>query len=281
MDANINVIKHKYVLQKYIMGKFYAITVATQNGGYYDCLKHTCIKNNIRLITLGWNKKWKNFAWRWKLYDNYINMLNDADIILWIDAYDVLIIESKNAILQKFKKFDTGIVFGADESTISNIAFNICDKPILNGGCHIGYVKFIKTLTSHMQNPKLIAKWNNDDQNMLNEIQCTKNFFNLHTKSDLNSDIFYVARVYDLVKNNYVNNVFTNKQSSIIHGCGGLNMNEYALKLKCNSNKIITHNRNFKINQAVNIVLNILYLRQKLMCIIVMAILLFCVIRNF
>lgn len=254
-----------------MVNKFYAVTVATKKGGYYDCLIQSCKTNNIDLVTLGWGDKWQGFAWRWKLYKDFIKNLNDNDIVLWIDAYDVLIMDKKRIIINKFKKFNTGVVFGADESIISNVAFNNCNKPILNGGSHIGYAKYIKVLVELMLDNNLSTKWNNDDQNMLNEINCTKDFFNEHTKSDIDSNIFYVSRVNDRLSLDYIfNKQFADNKSSIIHGSGGFDMTAYASKLKCNLNDIESADKEFKIDQALNIIANIFYLHRNTFCIIVM-----------
>ena len=60
-----------------MINKLYAVTVTTKPGGYYDCLYNSCKYNNIKLVTLGWNKKWKGFAWRFGIFNKFLNTLND------------------------------------------------------------------------------------------------------------------------------------------------------------------------------------------------------------
>ena len=213
------------------MSKFYTVTVATKDGGYYDCLKHSCKKYNINLVTLGWNQKWQGFAWRWKIYGEFVNTLKDDDIVMWIDAYDILILKNKDTIINTFKKFNTGIVFGSEQSIIINMLFKNCNKAILNGGCHVGYVKYVKMLINLMTDNKLIEKWNNDDQNMLNDINCTNAFFETHTKTDPRSYIFYIAGTDERYRYDYLfNGNLADKNSCVIHGLAGLDMTNAATK---------------------------------------------------
>ena len=65
------------------------ITVAThKNKGYYKILEESCKRNDIDFIVLGFGQKWEGFTMRWKLWDNYLNKLNDNDIVMINDAYE-------------------------------------------------------------------------------------------------------------------------------------------------------------------------------------------------
>ena len=88
------------------------ITVGTENNGYYNILKESCKKNNIKLNNIGYKKKWTGFTMRYELLYDYLNKIDDDTIILFIDAYDVIILKDKSEIINKFKKFKKNIVFG-------------------------------------------------------------------------------------------------------------------------------------------------------------------------
>ena len=62
------------------------ITVATQTKGYFKAYSESCKKNNLELIVLGWNEKWKGFLWKFNLMQEYIASLNDNEIVIFTDA---------------------------------------------------------------------------------------------------------------------------------------------------------------------------------------------------
>lgn len=245
---------------------FYAVTVATKNGGYYNCLKFLCKKHNIKLVTLGWEEKWEGFVWRWKIYKDFLNTINNDDIVLWIDAYDVLIVEDEEIIVKKFLEFKTEIVFGIEDFLLTKMTFGNCDKPILNGGSHIGYVRTVKKLIDLMLDPNLSKKWKNDDQNMLNDIGCKHDFFYKYTKMDTKNKIFYIAGIVERFNSNYyVDGTLSLKNNpSIIHGNGGLDMSKYAQIYGCNPDEIENPDLGFKTKQGWFIAQNFFYINQNL-----------------
>jgi hypothetical protein len=96
------------------MNNLHIITVATKNDGYYNALKQSAINNNINLITLGFGQKWTGFMLKFNLIKDYLNQLNDNDIVGFVDAYDVLILQDTNIIINKFKSFNSPIILSKD-----------------------------------------------------------------------------------------------------------------------------------------------------------------------
>jgi hypothetical protein len=243
------------------------VTVATKDGGYYDCLKKLCERNSIDLHVLGWQVEWKGFAWRWKLYDEFVESLSDDTIVMWIDAYDVLIVDKGSSIIEKFKKFNKGIVFGVEKSFLSDLFFSVCDKHVINGGSHIGYVKYIKEMIKIMRDPYLMSKWNHDDQNMLNELNCTHPFFDKHVGRDYDSDIFYVTGSSERFNTDYMTKGkldLTDKYPSVIHGNGNINLDRYVKLLGCDMEKVIKPESSFKLKQVKNLTKNMLRINKTL-----------------
>ena len=78
------------------------LTVGTHNKGYYEILQGSCKRNNLELINLGWGKEWKGFTMRYDLMDEYLDKQDDNEIIMFIDAYDVFLLEGEKEILKKF-----------------------------------------------------------------------------------------------------------------------------------------------------------------------------------
>ena len=95
------------------------ITVATkENIGYYNILTKSCKKYNVQLVVLGLGQKWEGFTMRFKLWLDYLNKLNNNEIVMINDAYDVIILQDSKIIRNKFLKFNTKIVFSGEISLI-------------------------------------------------------------------------------------------------------------------------------------------------------------------
>ena len=122
------------------------VTVATHNDGYYNILKESCKRNKLNLVTLGFNQRWKGFTMRYELIKEYLKHIKDNEIILIVDAFDVIILQNEEEIIKKFKKFNKKIVFSVQNGLISKILFKKCNQNVLNQGTYIGYVKYLKLL---------------------------------------------------------------------------------------------------------------------------------------
>ena len=183
------------------------ITVATkENIGYYSILVESCKKNNIELVVLGLGETWTGFTMRFKLWLQYLNTLDENEIVMINDAYDVIIIENKEQILKKFKTFKKPVIFGnqcgINEYFIKRREYSLCFGNI------IGYVKYIKIIINIlMDNKELWKKYNNDDQLIINELYVEHNILQDIIGIDKNNTIFFVASDLNRITNiNYLIN---------------------------------------------------------------------------
>ena len=92
------------------------ITVATKKTRTYQQLIRSARVNGIPLKTLGMGEIWKGFGHKLLLVREELERHKDASdrIILFVDAYDVLINDGVEQILQRFQKFDARVVFSAE-----------------------------------------------------------------------------------------------------------------------------------------------------------------------
>ena len=157
------------------------ITVATkENIGYYNILTQSCKKYNVELIVLGLGMKWEGFTMRFKLWLDYLNTLNNNEIVMINDAYDVIILQDSRIIKSKFLKFNTKIVFSGENEIMSKIFTKKCiDDYSINMGNLIGYVSYIKKFINLFYKYENIwKKYNNDDMLIINHIcNFENNFF--------------------------------------------------------------------------------------------------------
>lgn len=179
------------------------ITVATEEKLYLKYLKQLLPE----LVILGMNKKWEGWLYRFKLVIEYLNKLNENDIICFMDAYDVLPTKNIYKLEEKFIQFinnnpEIKMIIGYEvienkfiENYLESIMGTVNDNRI-NAGTYIGYVKNIKHILSSivLDNPKM-----QDDQLELtkyankfpNDIYIDKNtcFFKVFVESLKNIEI--------------------------------------------------------------------------------------------
>lgn len=255
------------------------ITVATEKKGYYNVLEQSCKRHNIELVPLGMGEEWTGFTMRFKLWRDYLNTLDDNEIVMINDAYDVVILEDGDTIIKKFKSFNKNIVFGYHDTVVDKLMSSICNekKYVVCMGNIIGYVKYLKQLIKLIYKySDLWEKWNNDDQAIVNDILCKElKFLKNNVTGDKNQILFWAGHSnfgsgiprypeYSLnIKNNKIYIKNTNITPSILHLVCSMNGNNLLKKLNYkklpNENKL---NSTFKNNQAYNVFKNMLLIHN-------------------
>jgi hypothetical protein len=195
------------------------VTVATKSDGYFDCLLQSCQRNGAKLEVLGWGQEWKGFLHKFELMKNYVQKLPDNDIVCFIDAYDVIILEPIEKLENLFRKSDKSIIVSRDVENENNTVFSIvvnayygnCKNYIVNSGTYIGYVKQLKILyqdlfTQIRLNPNI-----KDDQIFMTNICKNKSYIDI----DLERQLFLVERDVEdnkkiQIKNKYFSLIIDN-----------------------------------------------------------------------
>lgn len=129
---------------------FHLVTVATHSQSYFPSLQKSCERNRMALQVLGWNTPWKGFLYKYELMLEYVQNIPPHDIVMYIDAFDVVILSGQQEIVEKYKRLGDGkIVFGCvpKRSAIAkwfhDIVFGPCD---LNSGVFVGRAHAMKEL---------------------------------------------------------------------------------------------------------------------------------------
>jgi len=163
------------------------VTVATSPDGYYKWLKTSCNRYNTELVTLGMNEKWLGYNWKLLKMKEYIDTLDDHEIVMFVDAYDVIILDDPRKLEEKFIKSDKKIIVGCEENenkTLGHILFDKCDNKPLNSGTYIGYVKYlrkmlkdiiIKNKDPSLDDQKLMIKYCKQNKNI--HVDCDQEYF--------------------------------------------------------------------------------------------------------
>lgn len=209
------------------MNNLHIVTVATNSEFYFPYLMESCTKNGKELTVLGYNKKWKGFAWRLRLLINYFKSLNDNDIVCFIDGYDVICNRNLNDLKTQFihykKIYNFKIIIAVDnykfklQELSAEIYFKKCVDQLLNAGTYIGYAGELSSLLLTAYN--LDPDDNNDDQYLLTKA-CNldaSNFF-FDTKQDF---FLTIHKPFHNINDEltFVNNIayYKKKQPYFIH----------------------------------------------------------------
>jgi hypothetical protein len=276
------------------------LTVATDSEGYFPVLKRQMDSNEINYKVLGYGEKWKGWIWRTNKMIRHLkkNYLPD-DIIMIIDAYDVLFCGDKESIMKKYRSFNTDVVFGVELNDsqefsfpISYISFPLIELYfgangyyMLNGGSYMGTVQsIIKILEKIRDYSKETGI--TDDQYALNNISLD----DIDHKLDKKAEIFWIwhpngtyelanfmimHRYPDMGHNLNIENervIFTNGvKPEIIHGIGHRDMsiilgpdNDFKPKRRPIAQKELYYITYFFMGLIILILLIIIYLIYRL-----------------
>jgi len=156
------------------------VTYATHSEGSFEELVHN--KFGVNVVVLGMGEKWQGFVHRVKKYKEYLDTLEDDEIVVFIDGFDSHILKPLTNLEDVFKSFDCDILVSKNVSIQPNYIvkkmFGTCkDKTIANAGLLMGYVEHLKKLQDSIINGKT-----SDDQKNLNA--ACLDFLNLRVDHD-------------------------------------------------------------------------------------------------
>jgi hypothetical protein len=249
------------------------VTYATHNSGYFFALKDSAINNNYNLLVVGYGTKWQGFTQKIVDLKESFSKLDKNEIIVFVDAFDCIMLGPSNEMKQKYMALNTDkVVFSASrDSFIMDKIFgpiNPNDKEKefnrLVSGCYIGYVGKILELFDNMCF-ELKCNKEDDDQVLLNRYynKC-KNcllldnscifFYNIDFHKNHISSFFDIISgtqdKYELPLNSQYykfenNRIILNNGSKplVLHGNGNLNLDNFVEKLKLTGK--IHQNRNY------------------------------------
>ena len=227
------------------------ITVATEKNGYFHSLQESANKFNYDLIVLGYGEKWKGFGWRVKLILEYIKTLPKNEIIVMVDAYDVIILRDSNELKDFFIKLNVKFLCGAfrkldgllgicQEIEFGKTKNNI--QPPYNNLCAGTWISTVDYAISIYNN--LYINDNKDDQVILNQIY---DYNNDLITPDFNFNIFctlfptiFTRQIRDIDKihitsDNKLYCGVTNTYPFILHGLGNTDLTLILNKLDFNN----------------------------------------------
>lgn len=206
--------------------EFHICTVASHPSPDLDQLLESAARQGIEIEILGYGQEYYGNATKLNYMSEYLRALPVDDVVLFIDAYDVIIMATKETIFQKFLAMKAPFVVSVERNCYPepSMAFVYPPSPTsfryLNSGSYIGYVYAIQNILKELDF-------------MNNKYECDQNLMIRHFlqhpeyyKFDYFCELFIpliLVEEEDLsidVKNGTVLCKETNTMPCIIHGNG-------------------------------------------------------------
>ena len=239
------------------MSKLHIVTVATDPLYYYNYLKESCARNNNNIVTLGFGRKWRGFAWKFNLMIKYLSKLPLTEYVCFVDGYDVVCCRNLDTLINDFikikKERKCKIVVGHDKiykegkdlenHKLSYVYVNSrCKNQSLNSGTYIGLVKDVLEILKKTYN--LDPKDNVDDQVLLTEI--CKNTYDIYIY--VNNLLFLtMIKTHQEIDNYLIINkngiIYNDNKPYFIHGAGDTFLDNVIKKLGYKINNNIIQNQ--------------------------------------
>lgn len=133
-----------------MLQKFHVCTVATYRHPNLEKLIKSCEKHQIYLEILALGHPYFGNGTKFIHMKQYLDTLNNDDIVMFVDAFDVLIVANKRKILRKFLRENSPFIMSAELNCAphTHLASSYPPAPTpfkyINTGSFIGYVKNIK-----------------------------------------------------------------------------------------------------------------------------------------
>ncbi|XP_055864465.1 procollagen-lysine,2-oxoglutarate 5-dioxygenase 1-like [Biomphalaria glabrata] len=224
------------------------VTIATEeNDGFRQFLRSAKLYGlNVKVLGLG--TTWRGGTMQSTGGGHKINILREGLkpfknvenlIIMFVDSYDVVFTDGKDAILDKFSKFNSRVIFSAEEAcwpdkTLAEKYPIVKDskKKYLNSGGFLGYAKEIYEIVSH----QTIAD-DEDDQLYYTKIYINRALrhewnMKLDTKAEIFQNLNWaLGEIVIKYKNghSYLYNIETETTPVVIHGNGPIKPEFYRL----------------------------------------------------
>jgi len=218
-------------------------TVVTHDDYYYRSMISSCEKLGLEVKALGWGEKWKDFYWRFNLMREYLKSLDPNEIVVFIDAFDVIPLAPEKDIMERFLSFNSPIVISSEEK-FSNYMIDFGYKDIFskfkdgycNCGSYMGYVKNLLEMYDVMDKYRNNC---NDDQVVMS--RSSKDPFIIKNVSlDKNNNLFLTLRTNEKIiyrgimssDNKYYKFAdgkirWKIKKPAFVHGPGSVNLDHF------------------------------------------------------
>ncbi len=239
------------------------IAFGTDKQAYYDLFIESCGRNNFEPVILGWGEKWIGYGKKLIAVREYIKNLPGKEVVIIVDAFDVIFLSGIDEIEYKFNKSSSSFLCGALNlgklsGRLYNFEFNRSGIKLPatptsynfpNTGTWISHAGYAVYLIDELIN-KFHMTDETMDQRLFTSIYA-QNLYNMNIdwKSEIIHTLFFkdfITRRADLKDLKFFENRVMNTSSGtkpcIIHATGSTSMKELALKLGYDSKIVVPEN---------------------------------------
>ena len=199
------------------------ITDDKENWGLTQLLKPSCVHHNLKLKVLTYKKEYSSHRIKDLLLFEYLQKINNNEIVLLTDAFDTMFISDEQEILSKYYEFNSPIVFSSEIVCYPDSTLGSKYPPLpnshfkyLNSGGFIGKAETIMNLMEKYYSNDLIDLenfgWSN--QHVWHQIYLKEQDV---IKLDTKCEIFYtlcsaldISYKYTTTKDAYIKNELLN-----------------------------------------------------------------------
>ena len=138
-------------------GLLHVAAVATHLERYMPLLVQSTARLGVHLEVLGWGEKINGFAFRLQKTLDFVEELPPDDVVLFIDAFDVVLLQNAQVILKKFYQSGAQMIISKDGEHpnyivnffIKNVFRSVGDTYV-NIGAYIGRAGYIRDLMKEL-----------------------------------------------------------------------------------------------------------------------------------
>lgn len=207
-----------------LIDRFHVCTVASHATENLNKLLVSCEKNGIDLEVIGLGMPYYGNGTKLIRMADYLNTLDDEDIVMFVDAYDVIIVADKEVILEKFLRLKTPFLMSAEKNCYPPLLLKRYpprENPFkyINTGSYIGFVKNLKAWLDDL--PPI-------NPNASDQLQVSIHYLDGHVFFDLdyNCELFlplFLVKGHEIAidaRKGIVHCLTTHSQPCVIHANG-------------------------------------------------------------
>ena len=160
-EVNVNGAQESIVAPPSNLADVHMVAVATALKPELKLLYSSALALGVRMKVLGLGAPWRGLASKVELLQEYLSKVADDDLVLFIDAYDVLLLADADKLIHRFLALNARVVFSAEytcapDKGLSLLYANVTSTratpfTYVNSGSYIGYVADVRTMLQEVQ----------------------------------------------------------------------------------------------------------------------------------
>jgi hypothetical protein len=138
--------------------RLWVAAVATHSERYFPLLTRSCARLGVHMTTLGWREKMDGYAFRLRKALEFCETLPEDDVVMVIDAFDVVLLQGADMIMKKFLDSGAQMIVAKDgehpnyvvDYMIRHVFCSVGGGVQINIGTFIGRAGFVRDLMKEL-----------------------------------------------------------------------------------------------------------------------------------